>query len=145
MLILGNESVHTLRDSFMGIVVNMVPIIIYLILYHRRGEVSLSSMIIGSTSTSILTFFRYNCFFSTLSQGKARPIIMIVFEAVICLMLMLVYKNADLSRINITVLLAIDVGLYAVVNLVKQVVKGWSNFGCVFDTTCIKYKYLLML
>lgn len=29
MLILGNESVHTLRDSLMGIIVNMVPIIIY--------------------------------------------------------------------------------------------------------------------
>lgn len=70
---------------------------------------------------------------------------MIILEALICMMLVLVYKNADLAKINLTVLLAIDVGLYAVMNLAKQVVKGWSIFGCVLNAPCVKYKYLLML
>lgn len=70
---------------------------------------------------------------------------MMIVEALTGLMLVLVYKNVDLSKINLNVLLAIDIALYVSMNLAKQVVKGWSTFGCIINARCVKYKYILVL
>ena len=87
-------------------------------------------MLIGATVTSIFTFIRYNLTIKNISVSYIRSVVLIIIEVVICIALVLIYKLADLPSANLTVLLAIDIAIYVIMNIVKETLKGWSFLGC---------------
>jgi hypothetical protein len=87
-------------------------------------------MLIGATVTSIFTFIRYNLTIKNISVSYIRSVVLIIIEVVICIALVLIYKLADLPSANLTVLLAIDIAIYVIMNIVKETLKGRSFLGC---------------
>ena len=57
----------------------------------------------------------------------------------------MLYLKADLSNVNVKVLLGIDVGLYLGFGLLKEFVKGWSFFGLSFKMGCLKINTVLIV
>lgn len=118
-LILGNQSESSFKGALMGIINNMIPIAIYMIIYSRSGEVTLTPMITGASATSIVTFFRYNLFWNRISSNYWRSLILILIQVAVCIMLNILNSKVNLSSVNLTVLLAIDIALYVAFFLVK--------------------------
>lgn len=53
-------------------------------------------------------------------------------------MLILLYLKANLNSVSLTAILAIDVALYAIFFVIKQLFQGWSYFGFIANFDCIK-------
>ena len=89
------------------------------VIYYRKQTLSLNSLIIGATLTSIATYLIYNLFLPKLKQSNIRSILLIVYEMFVCATLALIYSFGDISSINLSTLLGIDVGLYFFFKIVK--------------------------
>ena len=89
------------------------------VIYYRQQTLSLNSLIIGATLTSIATYLIYNLFLPKLKQSNIRSILLIVYEMFVCATLALIYSFGDISSINLSTLLGIDVGLYFFFKIVK--------------------------
>ena len=89
------------------------------VIYYRQQTLSLNSLIIGATLTSIATYLIYNLFLPKLKQSNIRSILLIVYEMFVCATLALIYSFGDISSINLSTLLGIDIGLYFFFKIVK--------------------------
>ena len=89
------------------------------VIYYRQQTVSLNSLIIGATLTSIATYLIYSLFLPKLKQSNIRSILLIVYEMFVCATLALIYSFGDISSINLSTLLGIDIGLYFFFKIVK--------------------------
>ena len=118
-IIFGNESHYSFGLSVSGIVLNLIPIMVFDVIYYRQQTLSLNSLIIGATLTSIATYLIYNLFLPKLKQSNIRSILLIVYEMFVCATLALIYSFGDISSINLSTLLGIDIGLYFFFKIVK--------------------------
>ena len=89
------------------------------VIYYRQQTLSLNSLIIGATLTSIATYLIYSLFLPKLKQSNIRSILLIVYEMFVCATLALIYSFGDISSINLSTLLGIDIGLYFFFKIVK--------------------------
>jgi uncharacterized protein (DUF2062 family) len=77
-LILGNQPESSAKSTVLGIFNNMIPITIYMIIYTRSGQPTLTPMIAGASVTSIVTFIRYNIFWNRISSNYGRSVVLII-------------------------------------------------------------------
>lgn len=119
---------------------NLIPVAVHDGIYYKSNVNSLNPLIVAASLTSIITFFRFNHFLKDIGPNSyTRSICLIVLEAVICLMLCLIYSKSDLSSAKLSILLGIDIGLYFFFNVVKECISGWSRFGLTIQISCLKY------
>lgn len=60
-------------------------------------------------------------------------------------MLCLIYSKSDLSSAKLSILLAIDIGLYFFFKLVKECISGWSHVGLTIQISFLKYSYVALV
>ncbi len=124
----------------------MIPIAICQGIYYKTGRSSLNPLIIGSTITSIITFIKNILVQKLVSKATyKRSIIMVSVDILIFIMLVLLYQLVDLKSISLSIFLGIDIGLYFVFNILKELSKGWSRFGLNLHCKIINYNALLLI
>jgi hypothetical protein len=57
-------------------------------------------------------------------------------------MLCLIYSFGNIKDVSLSIFLAIDIGIYILFNIFKEMVSGWSRFGCNIQIECIKYSQI---
>lgn len=141
-LVLGNEAAYSFGLAVFGIVLNMLPIIVFDVIWYKNQTNSLNSLIIGSTLTSILAYFQFTLFLPKRTQAYYKPFIFICLECLFCALLALLHSYVDFSTINVSIFIGTDLGIYCFFKCFKEICKGWSFFGLNLNLTCIKYTYL---
>lgn len=124
----------------------MIPIAIYEGVYYKSGTPSISPLIVGSALTSIITFIKNVLVHKSVNRAThTRSIIMVLIDILILIILVLLYKLADLKRASLSLVLGIDIGVYFGFNLLKELAKGWSRFGINVHCKIINYNALLLV
>jgi uncharacterized membrane protein YecN with MAPEG domain len=100
-IVLGNQSEWSLGGALLGVVVNLVPIAIYEIILNRGGQITLTPLIVGASLTSFFTFVHYNFFWDRVSSSFLRSGFFLMFEALVCALLVALYYRADLSSVTL--------------------------------------------
>lgn len=130
-------------NLIVSVILNMGGIAVFDGVYYNSRAISLTPLIVGATLSSILIFIKNTCVYkSTRNKSYIRSILMVGIEMGICLMLCLVYQLSN-QQINPTTFLAIDLAIYLLFAIVKELHHGWSKFGFNINITAIKYSHLL--
>lgn len=145
-IILGDESQYNWQVALKSILNNMIPIAIYEGIYNRTGRYSLTPLIIGSTLTSIATFIKNSIYHKAVNRAThTRSIIMILSDLLVCAMLVLLYQLASLENVSLSIFLGIDIGIYFVFGILKEMGKGWSRFGINIHCKLVNYNAILFI
>lgn len=119
-IIFGEESQYNWLNAGKCIITNMIPFAIYEGIYYKNGEYSLNPLIVGPTVTSIVTFIKNNLVHNEVNKSeRSRSYLMILVEALICIMLVLLHNLGKVSSVNLSIFLAIDIGIYFGFNVLK--------------------------
>jgi hypothetical protein len=146
MIVLGDESQYNWQNALKSILTNMIPIAIYEGVYYKTGSYSLMPFIIGSTLTSIITFIKNSFVHKSVNRtSNMRSFIMMVIDALVCIMLVLLYRLATLKDVSLSIFLGIDIGVYFGFNILKEMGKGWSRFGINVHCKIINYNAILII